>query len=664
VYEERIETLFAQAKAIYEDLYQPGTGQISDAAELNVSTDGRFATFAGTQMESLEGIPPTRVCVIELATAQMRVMTAGPGVDRSPKFSPDGLSIAFLSDRHKAGDFQLHVLDCADGTTTCASRVNGWVEYLSWSPDGTRILLGVAGHGADTASTHGAVVSLRDEDLPEWMPSVDTGQEPHRWRHAWIYEMAAHNVRRVTRHGINVWEAAWCGNGALLVSASAQPGEGAWYAARLLAITVDDGSSEVMYVPRDQLGCLAASPSGAHLAFVEAICSDRLLVAGELRIIERATGINRSIGTHDVDVTTLSWRSEHRLFIVGLRGFDTVVASYDVLTGVFEEVWKSPEVSLQGPAMSAAPRGHGRDCVVIGEGFDRAPQVALVCDGVYRVLASFDLGYEQHARCIASVERITWRAPDGLDIQGWLLRPGTPSPHSTVMVVHGGPVSNWRPVWLGRARTVPLLMLVQRGYAVFLPNPRGSSGRGQDFARRVRGDLGGADAGDLLAGIDHLVSRELSDVARLGVTGVSYGGFMTAWLVTHDTRFAAAVPVALAANRISQRLTCTHTRFLDLFLDDEYTNAHGRYVERSPIMYAHLARTPTLNICGALDRCTPATEALQFHNALRENGGTSELVTYPQEGHGIRKFPATADYAARMLAWFEEHMPPGELPRE
>ena len=97
---------------------------------------------------------------------------------------------------------------------------------------------------------------------------------------------------------------------------------------------------------------------------------------------------------------------------------------------------------------------------------------------------------------------------------------------------------------------------------------------------------------------------------------------------------------------------------MTLFLADTYTNPDGKYFHRSPIMHAHKTRTPTLNICGAIDRCAPAEEAVQFHHALLENGVKSVLVTYPDEGHGIRKLPATIDYAARLVAWFQEHMPP------
>jgi dipeptidyl aminopeptidase/acylaminoacyl peptidase len=140
------------------------------------------------------------------------------------------------------------------------------------------------------------------------------------------------------------------------------------------------------------------------------------------------------------------------------------------------------------------------------------------------------------------------------------------------------------------------------------------------------------------------------------VMGRSYGGFMASWLISQDTRFAAAIPVAPVTNFVTEHLISNIPHWPALFLKDTYTNPNGKYFQRSPIMHAHKVKTPTLNICGALDRSAPPEEALQFHNALLENGVESVLLTYPEEGHGIRKLPAAIDYAARVVSWFEEHL--------
>lgn len=648
--------LYREAEVIYRTVRQPGTGQISDAAEVHVSPDARHAVFAGTIVDKLEGVPTTRVCQIELMSGDSRVLTFGPNTDRLPKYSSDGRRVAFLSDRHKGGDFQLYLLDPVTGAARPTPRVEGWVEYLHWSPDGTRILLGVAGHGADTSSGQGAVTSRRDaEEAPSWVPVIETGDESYLWRRAWVYEVAADRVHQVSLSDTNIWEAVWCGDGTLAAVVSAGAGEGLWYSACLHIIEIQTGNGRKLYTPKDQLGWPAASPSGRHLALVEAVCSDRWFVAGDLWLIETASSGAHRVDTRGVDITHTEWRSDRHLLLAGHRGFETVVGLYDATLDVFTELWCSRDLSTGGVYITVSGLDETGDCALVGESFTRAPEIAVIRNGIYRSLKSFDVGYSAQVRAIDDVECVSWRAPDGLEMQGWLLRPKGNGPHPLIMNIHGGPVWHWRPFWLGR-RGAFLLMLLKRGYAVFLPNPRGSTGRGQDFARHVLGDVGGADTHDYLSGLDHLVDRGVADPGRLGVTGVSYGGFMASWLITQDARFAVAVPVAPVTNQVTALLVGNIPAYVDLSLADTYTNSGGKYFQRSPIMHAHNVKTPTLNICGALDRCTPPEEAVQFHNALLRNGANSVLITYPQEGHGVRKFPAAIDYAARIVAWFQEHM--------
>jgi len=388
------------------------------------------------------------------------------------------------------------------------------------------------------------------------------------------------------------------------------------------------------------------------------VCSDRWIVAGDLLLIDAASGRVQRIDTQGVDITHTQWRSDRALLLAGHRGFDTVVAWYDRDVHTFTETWVGRELTVAGRYATVSGLGVSGDCALVGEGFERAPELAIIRDGNYQTVRSFDLGYRERARSIDRIECVTWQALDGLEIQGWLLTPRAQPPHPLIINVHGGPVWQMRPVWLGRL-SAAMLLLLEHGYAVFYPNPRGSTGRGQDFARRIVGDLGGAETADHLSGIEHLMRRGIADPARLGVTGGSHGGFMTAWLIGHDTRFAAAVAVAPVTNLVSEHLISNIPHFVARFLEDAYTKPSGKYFERSPLMHAHHVKTPTLSICGALDRCTPPEEAVQFHNALLENGVESVLVTYPEEGHGVRKFPAAIDFAARLVDWFETHLSRG-----
>ncbi|MGH8295341.1 MAG: S9 family peptidase [Steroidobacteraceae bacterium] len=647
--------LYRETESLYRIFRRPGSGLIADATE--ISAHGSRAVFTGSLIDAANEAV-SRICVTDLASGDTRVLTFGPITDRAPKLSPDGRQIAFLSDRRKAGDFQLYLLDGQTGECRATPPVDGWVEYLHWSPSGRRILLGVAGHGADLAGAQGAAASKTSgHDLPPWLPIVDTGEEAYRWRRAWVYDLEENRVSQFSPADSNVWEAAWCGNDAITAVVSPGPSEGLWYTARLSVIE-EGGASREVYAPQDQLGWPSGSPSGRHIAVVEALCSDRWIVAGDLRLIDRRSGEVRKCATKGIDVTHTEWRSDRHLLLAGHQGFETVVALYDVQAGELEEVWRSEEITTGGFYAAVAGFGEPGDCALVGEGFRRAPEIAVIRRGKYQPVKSFGPGpgAQEALSALGGVETVKWQAPDGLEIQGLLLKPAGRPPYPLILNVHGGPVWHYRPFWLGR-RSIATLMLLKRGYAMFLPNPRGSTGRGQAFVRPVLGDMGGADTHDYLSGLDHLAAQGIADPARLGVTGGSYGGYMTAWLITQDPRFAAAVAVSPVTNQVTEHLISNIPHFVSLFLEDKYTNPGGKYFDRSPINFAHRAKTPTLSTCGVLDRCTPPEEAVQFHNALLENGVKSALLTYPQEGHGVRKWPATVDYSARTVGWFEEHIP-------
>jgi dipeptidyl aminopeptidase/acylaminoacyl peptidase len=172
----------------------------------------------------------------------------------------------------------------------------------------------------------------------------------------------------------------------------------------------------------------------------------------------------------------------------------------------------------------------------------------------------------------------------------------------------------------------------------------------------VVGDMGGADAEDLMAGIEALVERGIADPDRIGVTGGSYGGFMSAWLVTRTDRFAASVSLAPVIDWYSQHWT-SNIGFWDRTFLGEDPGPGGAYYARSPVMFADRVTTPTMLLAGSEDRCTPPGQAIEFHQALREHGVETALVIYPGEGHGVRKLPASIDLCARAIGWFERFMP-------
>jgi dipeptidyl aminopeptidase/acylaminoacyl peptidase len=388
---------------------------------------------------------------------------------------------------------------------------------------------------------------------------------------------------------------------------------------------------------------------------VEAVCSDRGLVAGDLLVRSGRGTQFQAVHTGGVDVTYLAWRDEDRLLFSGLRGMDSVYGEYNAASGAVRELWSTDEGS-GGRYPMAAPVGNEGAFALVLQSYKRYPEIAVVRDGTIRTVARLaHEGSDYLCRIGGRLETVRWKAPDGLEIEGLLVLPEGPGPYPLVVLVHGGPILAYLNRWSMANQWTPIL--AARGYAVLHPNPRGSSGRGQAFAEMVYGDMGGADATDILSGIDALVSKGLVDAQRVGVGGSSYGGYMAAWLVTQTDRFAAAVPLAPISDWLSMHYTSNISFFDRSFLQDDPTNTAGRYFTRSPITYASKVRTPVLQTAGMLDRCTPPSQAVEFHRALLEHGVTSELAIYPGEGHGVRRFPGIIDQTTRIVGWFERFMP-------
>src|SRR5579875_3615804 len=639
--------------------HEPVFGKPYWVTDLVATDDASRIVVMGSIYDKLDGLP--RTALYEVRDGALHPLTSGGGSARAGRLAPDGTRLAFLSDRGRADVFQLYLLD--DGQFgEAAPAVPGTVEYLAWSPDGARILLGVAGLEAEAADAQGSgTVGSAESGLPSWYPEVETGTPEDAWRSLWLYTLASGELARVSPGGLNVWEAAWSGPGHVLAITSGQPGEDDWYSAVLSRLDVSTGEVTELLRSDVQLGLPAGSPSGAQAAVVQAACSDRCVVAGDLIVLDLAAGTRCTVDTGGVDVTAVQWINETRLGYIGLRRQDSVAGI--AATGPDSVPAKITGEELAASAQSWSsmtyPAGvftaDGRVAVIRND-YDTPQEIAITGPGGSQVLVSQAHPGTDYLRSVGgSAEIVSWSAPDGTAIEGVLCKPSGTGPFPLVLDVHGGPISSHERSWMGSSAA---RLLVSRGYAVLLPNPRGSSGRGQEFAAAVVGDMGGADTYDYLSGIDAMVERGIADPARIGTMGGSYGGFMSAWLVTQDQRFKAAV----AASPVTEWYSFTFTSNIPgwglWFLDRANPEEPGNQMHtRSPVLHASKVRTPTLLTAGAKDRATPASQARAFHQALIGQGVDSELAVYPGEGHGVRHFPAAIDYLTRVVAWFERYMP-------
>jgi dipeptidyl aminopeptidase/acylaminoacyl peptidase len=257
----------------------------------------------------------------------------------------------------------------------------------------------------------------------------------------------------------------------------------------------------------------------------------------------------------------------------------------------------------------------------------------------------------------AAMEPLEWTANDGTTVHGWLLLPPKVKDLTNlplVAAIHGGPSWQWGNWFHGTWHDWGQL-LAARGYAVFMPNPRGSTGKGGAFTHANQYDFGGGDFDDIMSGIDHLIERGVADPARLGICGWSYGGFMTAWAITHTDRFKAAVAGAAPTNWVSKIGTTDIRPFNEWNLGAVNTDP-DKVWERSPMRYVASVTTPTLIVHGEADVRVPVTQGTELYLALRALGVDTDMVAYPRQGHAFTERAHQLDLLQRLLGWFDRYL--------
>ena len=342
--------------------------------------------------------------------------------------------------------------------------------------------------------------------------------------------------------------------------------------------------------------------------------------------------------------------------VAGLRGLESVFARVDVESGAVEALWAGEETS--GEYFPELAGVAGRRPLVVLESHARPPSLGLLEDDGFRpVLESAGPGATYQTSCAGRTSAISWASSDGTEIEGLLTLPDRrrgDDGYPLVLQVHGGPTHAVRNTWAGRDPQVSCL--TARGYAVLRPNPRGSTGRGGAFAEAVRGDMGGLDVDDVVSGVEHLVETRVADPDRLGIVGISYGGFMASWVPTRTDIFAASVARSPCTDWLLQHLTSNIAEFDVRFIAGEPFDPDSQYAERSPLRHVDRIRTPMLLTAGLDDLATPPSQAQVLYTALRERGVDTQLVLYPEEGHGARQPLSLVDQCARMIAWFDRHL--------
>lgn len=564
-------------------------------------------------------------------------LTAAGATDSLPRFSPAG-ELAYASDRGHPGRLSLWI----DGRDEVGD-IRGSVEDIRWSPDGSSLLVLAADLGSDRAGAQTATkiqeAGAEDDDPKVYRPAK-------HWRRLWLVDAASGETREVSPDGVNVFEFDWAGGEAVAVCTD-DPGEGAWYDAWIGLLDLEARTAERVHTAEWQLQSPRISPAG-RVAWIEGFASDRTVVTGTVNVL----GVGEI--APELDVTWLAFADEDTLHYAGWRGAGSMFGRLGI-DGSNDEIFGGDLLIGMRFQARVSPSADGTRFAAVLESPTEPPEIVLFEDGEPRTLTSLNAEVAPKLRS-ADWRAYRWESFDGTQIEGLL---AVPKGHDDgalplVVLVHGGPTSSW--TWcFAQLLGLPNL-LASHGYATFLPNPRGSTGRGQAFARANLGDMGGGDLQDILAGVDALVRDGIADDERVAISGGSYGGFMSSWAVTQTDRFAASIPFAVVTNWTSFHGTTNIGAWDRKHMAADPFDPAGEYPKRSPVFHAHRCTTPTLIIHGEDDLCTPLPQATEFYNALVEHGCEVELVVYPREGHGWSERDHQIDAWNRIRDWLDKYL--------
>jgi dipeptidyl aminopeptidase/acylaminoacyl peptidase len=321
-------------------------------------------------------------------------------------------------------------------------------------------------------------------------------------------------------------------------------------------------------------------------------------------------------------------------------------------------IWKGVEaLHAFGNFPDFAISKDGKFAAAERSSFETPPEIWAGPIGEWRQLTNNNSAFSP---TWGKAENLEW-TNEGFNIQGWLLPPAkveSGKKYPMVVLIHGGPASAVTPDWpagFGMSRAI-IAALSSRGYYVLMPNPRGSYGQGEEFTRANVKDFGGGDLRDNLAGVDAAIKKYPIDAARLGVTGWSYGGFMTMWTVTQTNRFRAAVAGAGIANWQSYYGQNLIDQWMIPFFGASVYDDPAVYEKSSPIHFIKKVKTPTLVIVGERDAECPASQSYEFWHALKTLGVPTQLIIYPGEGHLFIKPENQVDRLDQTVGWFDKYL--------
>ncbi len=594
-------------------------------------------------------------------------------------WSPDSTSIAFLSDCANPGDQLDLYISALDGSPARRlTTLHGDVNAPAFSPDGKQIaFLYIEGASRPAGA-------LAAQDLPSGVIGENNVDVQ---RVATVPADASQplNATFITPANLHAYEFDWSPDSKSIAYIAADPpGENNWWVARLYTQPVG-GSAAAILNPSLVSGPLHGlqiavprwSPDGKWIAFIGGLMSDQGVTGGDVWVVSSTGGQPADLTPHQPSTAEwFTWGNDSALYISDVAGGDCRLVRWQV-----REEERSNQVSMTAARTIFSISGTVGDgrmerslsstadrslFVFVSSSFETPPEIfAARSDqapslppsglGGLRQLSHFNDGVKPAWGQSIS---LTW-TNDNFHIQGWLVLPQNYDPskkYPLIVEVHGGPASAVLSRWAMGGPLSPAVFS-DLGYFVLEPNPRGSFGQGEAFTQANRKDFGYGDLRDILAGVDTVLSKYSVDPHRVGITGWSYGGFMTMFAVTQTHRFRAAVAGAGISNWLSYYGENSIDQWMIPYFGASVYSDPAVYAKSSAINFIKNVSTPTLAVVGDRDGECPAPQSFEFWHALRDLHVPSELVVYPNEGHGLSDPAHRRDVLERAVDWFAQYMP-------
>jgi dipeptidyl aminopeptidase/acylaminoacyl peptidase len=467
-------------------------------------------------------------------------------------------------------------------------------------------------------------------------------------------------LQQASPSDLHIYDYDWSPDDKMFVATAAPgPGDNNWWIAQIYTIDTAKGNAASIYKPWFQVAVPRWSPDGKSIAFIEGLMSDEGFHGGDVFTMspDGRNVMNRT-SRQKTSVNSFFWLAPDRILLIEYVGGSSAISDFNLTNNSGRTIWKGPEgIHAFGNFPNFDVSKDGRFAAAVRDTYNSPPEVFGGPLNEWRQLTDNNSGLQA---TWGKAESIEW-ANEGQNIQGWLVPPAKVEAgrkYPMVVLIHGGPssvtTSEW-PASFGMSRAV-IAALSVRGYYVLLPNPRGSYGQGEEFTRANVQDFGGGDLRDDLAGVDAAIKKYPIDPNRLGVTGWSYGGFMTMWTVTQTNRFHAAVAGAGIANWQSYYGQNLIDQWMIPFFGASVYDDPAAYEKSSPIRFIKNVKTPTLVIVGERDAECPASQSYEFWHALKTLGVPTKLIIYPGEGHMFIDPKHQTDRLEQTVAWFDKYL--------